>query len=86
MARATSWGVAVEGGDVDSVFVQDFDRSDTDELDTDNAVADGSTVTVVFPRDSIRRIGNGWSWSAFASQTGAEPDTCPGGDPQRFEG
>lgn len=79
-------GVAVEGGDVDSVFVQDFDRSDTDELDTDNAVADGSTVTVVFPRDSIRRIGNGWSWSAFASQTGAEPDTCPGGDPQRFEG
>ncbi len=79
-------GVAVEGGDVDSVFVQDFDRSDTDELDTDNAVADGSTVTVVFPRDSIRRIGNGWTWSAFASQTGAEPDTCPGGDPQRFEG
>lgn len=77
-------GVAVEGGDIDSVFVQDFDRSDTDDLDTDRAVIDGSTVTVMFPRDSIRRIGNGWSWSAFASQTGAEPDTCPGGDPQRF--
>lgn len=77
-------GVAVDGGDIDSVFVQDFDRSDTDDLDTDNAVVEGSTVTVMFPRDSIRRIGNGWSWSAFASQTGAEPDTC--GHQQRFEG
>jgi hypothetical protein len=79
-------GVAFENGDVDSVFVQDFDRSDTDGIDTDNAVVDGSTVTVVFPRDAIKRIGNDWSWSAFATPTGSSPDTCPAdGQQLRFE-
>lgn len=79
-------GVAFESGDVDSVFVQDFDRSDTDGIDTDNAVIDGSTITVVFPRDAIRRMGNDWSWSAFATPTGSTPDTCPAdGEQLRFE-
>ena len=79
-------GVAFENGDVDSVFVQDFDRSDTDEIDSENAVVDGSTITVVFPRDAIKRIGNDWSWSAFATPTGSSPDTCPAdGEQLRFE-
>jgi len=83
--KAYLLGVALEDGKVDRVFVQDFDRSDTDDLDTDHVQADGGTFTVVFPRDSIRRIGNDWRWSAFATAAGADPDRCPGADQLRFE-
>jgi len=83
--RAYLLGVALQGGEVDRVFVQDLDRSDTDDLDTDHVQVEGGTFTVVFPRESIRRIGNDWRWSAFATAAGADPDRCPDTDPLRFE-
>jgi len=75
--KAYLLGVSLREGDVDDVFVQDFDRSDIDDLDTDNATVDGTVVTVVFPKDSIKRIGNDWSWSAFANVPQGAIDTCP---------
>ncbi|MCU1409983.1 MAG: hypothetical protein JWR04_690 [Rhodoglobus sp.] len=83
--KAYLLGVALQDGDVDRVFVQDFDRSDTDDLDTDAVTADGSTFTVVFERDAIRRIGNDWQWSAFATAAGADPDLCPDSEQLEFE-
>lgn len=77
--KAYLLGVSLDEGEVDRVFVQDFDRSDTDDLDTDDAAIDGSVVTVLFPKDAIKRIGSDWSWSAFASTPGGTLDTCPGG-------
>lgn len=84
--KAYLLGVALQDGEVDSVFVQDFDRNDTDDVDTDAVVVDGSTYTVVFPRDAIKRIGNDWRWSAFATTAGADPDRCPDSDQLDFEG
>lgn len=88
--RAYLLGVALQEGEVDSVFIQTLDssengKSDTDELDTDSAVIDGSTITVVFPRDAIKRIGNDWRWAAFATAAGADPDLCPDNEQLKFE-
>jgi hypothetical protein len=82
--KAYLLGVSLREGEVDRVFVQDFDRSDTDDLDTDDAAIDGSVVTVLFPKSAIKRLGNDWSWSAFANSPGGTLDTCPGGS-QRLE-
>jgi len=83
--KAYLLGVALQDGEVDRVFVQDFDRSDTDDLDTDAVTVDGSTFTVVFERDAIRRIGNDWRWSAFATAAGADPDLCPDAEQLEFD-
>ena len=83
--KAYLLGVALRDGEVDRVFVQDFDRSDTDDLDTDAVTVDGSTFTVVFERDAIRRIGDDWRWSAFATAAGADPDLCPDAEQLEFD-
>lgn len=78
-------GVGMQDGEVDRVFVQDFGRSDTDDLDSDAVTVDGSTFTVVFERDAIKRIGNDWRWSAFATAAGFDPDLCPDSEHLEFE-
>lgn len=70
-------GVSLRDGDIEEVFVQDFDRDDKDDVDPRAAKVDGSTVTVIFPRDAIKRLGNDWSWSAFASAGDGDTDSCP---------
>jgi hypothetical protein len=81
--RSYLLGVALDDGEVDRVFVQDFDKSHTDELDTDGVRVDGTTVTAVFPREALKRVGTNWRWSAFATAAGADPDLCP--DSQQLE-
>lgn len=70
-------GVEVRGGRVEKVSVQDFDRSRTEDVRRPTTAVDGTTVTVVFPEEAVKRIGDRWEWSAFASADGSERDSCP---------
>lgn len=85
--RLYQLGVSFVDGEVDSVFVRDFDRSDIQTVDDDAVALDGSTITVVFPRSDLKGIGNQWSWFAFATAEGATLDACPGteADPQYLQ-
>ena len=76
--RAYEFGVDLRDGVVDRVFVKDLEKSDVDELDTDDVRVEGGVVTAVFPKSSIKRLGNDWSWYATASQSGGPADACPG--------
>jgi len=76
--RAYQLGVALDGDRVDEVFVRDFDRADDVDVDRYEVKIEESAVTVVFPGDSIKRLGSKWSWYAFATAPGEVLDACPG--------
>lgn len=65
-------------GRLDRYFVWDGD--DERELDLDDVVVEGTTITAVFPDDELDRLGDRWRWRAFGTATGSELDSCPAPD------
>ena len=76
--RAYEFGVDLRDGEVDRLFVKDLDKSDVDELDVRDVRVEGGVVTAVFPKSSVKRLGNNWGWYATATLSGSPADACPG--------
>lgn len=87
-AYVTSYGVAEDYGKGDKHGKND-DPVTTDSLGDDDVDVSGSEITVEFPKEVLRQLGNRWSWYAFATIDGAEVDACPGAvqsfDTQSFD-
>ncbi|MBX3098017.1 MAG: hypothetical protein KF761_00425 [Salinibacterium sp.] len=76
--KAYRFVIDLRDGDVDRVFVANLDKSSVDTLDAKDVSVEGDVVTAVFPRSSVKRLGNDWSWYATATVPGSPRDVCPG--------
>ncbi|MBH0131535.1 hypothetical protein [Salinibacterium sp. NK8237] len=76
--RAYQFIIELDDGEIDEVSAYELNRDERDELETDDASVDGSTVRFLIPRSIGKKLGDEWSWFAFSAEGESTVDTCPG--------
>lgn len=72
-----SWQLGLKYIDGDAnVFVFDMASGTQDNVDT-TPQAQGGTVSVVFPAESVAPLGSSFKWRAVTNVDGTDVDSCP---------